>query len=112
MRVYHLVPSEEFDADAPEYVPRAFAREGFVHATRRREHIHEVGDRYYKGDLRAHLVLTIDLARFPGMWRYDVPGEEYPHLYAPIPRGAVVEISPIGRGIGGTFLPLAPSPAR
>lgn len=106
MQVYHLVPREEFDDAAAVYTPRDFAREGFVHATRRREQLHEVGNRYYQRDPRPYWVLTIDLAQFPGEWRYDAPGEEYPHLYAPIPRGAVVAVEPMPRDPGGLFLPV------
>jgi uncharacterized protein (DUF952 family) len=106
------VAAEEFDESAPEYRPRAFAREGFVHTTRRAEHLHEVANRYYQSDPRPYVVLTIDLARFSGMWRYDLPNDEYPHLYAAIPRGVVVEISPIGRGPDGSFLPFSTVPTR
>ena len=104
---YHLVAKEEFSDERRVYAPRKFASEGFVHTTRRREHVHEVANRYMRNDLRPHLVLTIDLNRFPGMWRYDAPNDEYPHLYAPIPQEAILQVEEALRNSEGEFQPLS-----
>lgn len=105
MLAYHVTPAEELDLSLPSYVPAAFAREGFIHATRRREHLHEVANRYYQSDKRPYLVMTIELDRVPSMWRYDAPHDEYPHIYGPIPKEAIVEVAPMPRDSEGKFLP-------
>ena len=102
---YHLVPQEEFDEGAAEYLPGKFSEEGFVHTTRRREHVHVVANRYYQNDPRPYLLLTIDLNQFAGPWRYDDATEEYPHLYAPIPARAIVRAETVARAATGAFKP-------
>ena len=103
MLTYHLVPRDEFDPDADEYRPAGFAAEGFVHTTRDPALLAAVGNRYYRGDPRPYLVLTIDLARVRAPWRYDAAGEDYPHVYSPLNREAIVAVHPAPRGADGTF---------
>lgn len=109
MLTYHLIPREEYDPGAATYAPAAFAQEGFIHTTRTPGIIHEVANRYYRADRRPYLLLTIDLARATAPWRYDAAGEDYPHLYGPINREAIVGTQPCPRAADGTFLPLAPA---
>jgi len=103
---YHLAPKEEFDPGAAEYRPAAFAREGFIHTTRSLSTLHEVANRYYARDRRPYLVLTIDLEKCSSPWRYDAAGEEYPHLYGPLSRAAIVRVREAPRSEDGTFLPI------
>jgi uncharacterized protein (DUF952 family) len=103
---YHLVPREEHDRRTAEYLPSAFAREGFIHTTRRPEIVHEVGNRYYRADPRAYLLLVIELDLVPSPWRYDAAGEDYPHIYGPVPRVAIREVLEVPRGAEGAFLPV------
>jgi uncharacterized protein (DUF952 family) len=106
MLTYHLIPRVDYDPHAAEYAPAAFAEEGFIHTTRPLGIIHEVANRYYRADPRPYLLLTIDLDRATAPWRYDAAGEEYPHLYGPINRAAIVGARPCPRADDGTFLPL------
>ena len=103
MLTYHLVPRDEFDLDAAEYRPVAFAGEGFVHTTRDPALLAAVGNRYYRGDPRPYLVLTIDLERVRAPWRYDAAGEDFPHVYGPLNREAIVRVHPAPRSADGTF---------
>lgn len=83
-------------------VSRTLAEEGFIHASRR-DQVQGVFDRYYRG-LGEHLVLlTIDTARLTGAEvRVEAVGDDaYPHVYGPINRSAVIEVTPLNRG-GGT----------
>ena len=105
MLTYHLIPREEYAPDAPTYVPEAFAREGFIHTTKTLTIVHEVANRYYRADLRPYLLLTVDLDRVTAPWRYDAAGEDYPHLYGPLNREAIVGSRPCPRAADGTFLP-------
>jgi uncharacterized protein (DUF952 family) len=104
MLAYHLAIKEEFDPTSVEYAPKAFLQEGFIHLTRRKEILHEVANRYYKSDTREYLIFTVDLARCPSMWRYDAPGDEYPHLYGHIPTSAITQKEEARRASDGTFL--------
>ena len=109
MLTYHLIPREEYVPDAETYTPEAFAREGFIHTTKTVAIIHEVANRYYRADPRPYLLLTVDLDRATAPWRYDAAGEDYPHLYGPINREAIVGSRPCPRAADGTFLPLDPA---
>lgn len=107
MLTYHLVPREEYDPAAAEYLPAAFAGEGFIHTTKTLGIVHEVANRYYRADPRPYLLLTIDLDRATAPWRYDAAGEEYPHLYGPLNRAAVIGVRPLARAADGAFLRVA-----
>jgi uncharacterized protein (DUF952 family) len=106
MLTYHLALKDELEGNGPEYAPSAFQQEGFIHTTRRREHLHEVANRYYQNDLREYVVISIELAALSVMWRYDLPNDEYPHVYGAIPRYAIVHTEPIQRDSNGAFLAL------
>ena len=62
-------------------------------------------ERYYRADPGAFVVLSVDLDVLDGSWRYDAPGERYPHIYGPIPRAAIVRVVAAPRGADGRFLP-------
>lgn len=104
MLTYHLAPREEFDRDAAEYLPAAYAREGFIHTTRDLALVVAVGNRYYRADPRPYLLLTIALDRATAPWRYAAAGEDYPHLYGPLNRAAIVAVRAAPRVADGTFL--------
>jgi uncharacterized protein (DUF952 family) len=106
MLTYHLALQTELEAQLNEYAPSTFQQEGFIHTTRRREHLHEVANRYYQSDSRTYVVIAIELAALTVMWRYDLPNDEYPHIYGPIPRYAIVHTEPISRASEGAFLAL------
>lgn len=104
MLTYHLVAADDYDPVAADYLPSAFADEGFIHTTRTPALLAAVGNRYYRADRRPYLLLTIDLDRAAAPWRYDAAGEDYPHLYGPLNRDAVIAVAPMPRAEDGTFL--------
>lgn len=104
MLTYHLVAMDDYDANAESYLPAAFAGEGFIHTTKTVALLAEVANRYYRADTRPYLVLTVDLDRVAVPWRYDAAGEDYPHIYGPLPRQAVIASAPMLRAADGTFL--------
>lgn len=104
MLTYHLTPRDAFDPAAAEYLPPAYADEGFIHTTRMLTLIPEVGNRYYRDDPRPYLLLTIDLNRLAVPWRYDAAGDDYPHLYGPLNREAVIAVQPVARAANGSFV--------
>lgn len=103
MLTYHLVAADDFDPSAASYLPAAYAGEGFIHTTRTPALLAEVANRYYRADPRRYLLLTIDLDRLAVPWRYDTADPDYPHLYGPLNRDAVIAIAPMPRADDGTF---------
>jgi uncharacterized protein (DUF952 family) len=102
----HLVPEAAWDGHDPAspYLPAAHPDDGFVHCTDGDEAMMEVANRFYRGDPRAFLLLTIDLERTGSPWRFDDPGRRFPHVYGPIDPRCVLEVRRMARGADGTFL--------
>ncbi len=89
--------------DSPEADP-------FIHLSTP-EQVHLPANRIFRG--RMDLVLLhIDPAALdsPVRWEPGVPTDPesmvFPHLYGPLPAGAVIEVTPYRAGADGTFPPL------
>ena len=102
---FHITPEEVWEAQrvSGSYQPEAFAEEGFVHTTIDLETLLIPANRYYTGDGRPYVCLTIDLALVPGEVRFDADPLIYPHIYGPVPTDAVTEVRDANRGEDGTF---------
>ena len=85
------------------------AEEGFIHCSLPRQ-LRAVAEAVY-GDADDLVVLVIDDTRLPSPVRYEgVDGSErYPHIYGPVPAGAVTEVIPVGRDAAGRLI--LPEPA-
>lgn len=101
----HLTPVDVWraQADGPEYLPEAFAADGFIHCTDGEELVLEVGNRYYKSDPRPYCLLTIEPKRVVAKIVYEDPGERYPHIYGPLNTDAVISVRGVGRSPDGVF---------
>ena len=77
---------------------RSLEDEGFIHASRR-DQVQGVFDRYYRTAGEPLVLLTIDPARLADVEvRVEAVGEDtYPHIYGPINRTAVVDVTPLDR---------------
>ena len=108
----HLAPEERWAATdaADDYTPEGFAEEGFVHTTLGDDEVLAVGNRYYAGDPRPHLVLTVALDRLDAPWRFDEAGPLYPHVYGPLTRDAVTGVRRARRDADGRFVGFDPYP--
>jgi uncharacterized protein (DUF952 family) len=104
MLTYHQTPVECFDRHAPSYVPENYEAEGFIHTTSPLARIPEVATKHYRQDRRPYVLLTIDLDRIDVPWRYDAAGEDFPHIYGPLNREAVIGIRPMPRAADGPVL--------
>ncbi|MEU0944802.1 DUF952 domain-containing protein [Streptomyces canus] len=76
---------------------RTLQEEGFIHCSTR-EQLPGTAARFFAGvpDL---VVLVIDPARLDVPLKYEAPepgAEEFPHIYGPLPVGAVVDVEPWG----------------
>lgn len=104
-RTYHLVPAEVWLAIDPatDYVPEAFAADGFIHTTHDPAELAAVGNRSYRGDPRPYLVLHIDTARVRAPIRIEDAAGRYPHIYGPLNRDAIVAVTEAPRDPDGAF---------
>jgi uncharacterized protein (DUF952 family) len=102
--ILHLATEGAWAAAGTTYVPEAFADDGFVHCSAPHQ-IADVADARFAG--RTDLVLlTIDptLLNAPVVWE-DLAdeGEDFPHVYGPIDREAVLSARPYQPGPDGRF---------
>jgi len=106
----HLVPEATWDAHDPAspYLPAAYPADGFVHCTDGDDEMVVVANRFYRGDPQPFLLLTIDLERTRSPWRFDDPGQVYPHVYGPIDPACVLEVRRFARDPDGAFIGIAP----
>jgi uncharacterized protein (DUF952 family) len=93
--MFHITSREEWDAAVPagEYLPSAFADEGFIHCSYGRQ-VEATAARHFAG--RTGLVL-LEINREALRVRVvdenlNGGGEVYPHIYGPLPVSAVVAI--------------------
>ncbi len=74
------------------------SEQGFIHCSLRHQ-VRGVAERYY-ADADDLVLLVIDSARVASPIRYEAPAdgaEEYPHIYGPLPVGAVTAVVPVDR---------------
>lgn len=113
-RIFHIATAADWQRamETGTYttstIGRSLDEEGFIHASRR-DQVQGVFDRYYR-DAGEHLVLlTIDPSRLAhAEVRVEPVGDDtFPHVYGPIDRGAVVDVTPLDRrGRGETLMSL------
>jgi uncharacterized protein (DUF952 family) len=112
MKLFHITTKEEADAAAVagEYIPAAFAREGFIHTS----YPHQVlatANRIFRGKQNL-VVLEID----PELLGCKVIDENleggselFPHIYGKLRWSAVLEVHALPCDSAGTF-PASPLP--
>jgi uncharacterized protein (DUF952 family) len=99
--LYHLALRGDWEADparpyAMSTIGRTLDEEGFIHCSFRAQ-VRQTADRYYAGRDDV-VVLTIDPTRVDTPIRVESVGrgtEQFPHLYGPLPRDAVVAVTPL-----------------
>lgn len=100
--IYHWCPSSEWEAAGDTYVSPSLDEEGFIHFS----HRHQVA-RTATGIDRGRqglVLLCVDETQVAVVDEdcYEL-GEEYPHVYAPIPTTAVVAVLPFPPRPDGSF---------
>lgn len=103
---FHLVPKSYFDSldTKNNYIPFAFACEGFIHCTDGADEMSLVANTLYKSNLEPHYYLYIDKSRVGAPIRYEDAGHKYPHVYGALNRDAIVAIREARRNKDGKFL--------
>ena len=107
----HICGAEQWDAARAggELRPESLTAQGFVHLSAP-EQVHLPANRLYT-DRRDLVLLWIDPAGLsdPVRWEPGVPSDPeamlFPHLYGPLPVGAVVSVTPYLPGSDGRFAP-------
>lgn len=103
---YHLSPREVWEAQQaqPEYLPEAFAQDGFIHCTDGLDRLVEIANMFYTGDPREYVTLILDTEKLTSRVQYDDPDQHFPHIYGPLNTDAVIGQLKVTRGEDGTFL--------
>lgn len=95
--IYHICTQASWQAqnNAPEYIHSSLEEENFIHCSEEHQ-IQGVLERYFEGQKNL-ILLTIDKSKVQPKIQYDnAPnGEDYPHIYGPINKNAIVEIKNI-----------------
>jgi uncharacterized protein (DUF952 family) len=101
----HLAPEPVWAAvgDDDAHEPESFAEEGFVHCTNGEALVIEVANRYYRDDLRSYLLLDVDLGQDSAPAVFEDEARQYPHIYGPIDRQAIIRVRRVERAADGTF---------
>lgn len=84
---------------------RTLADEGYIHCSLRHQ-VQAVVDAHY-ADAEDLVLLVVDADRLDVPVKYEPPvpgGEEYPHVYGPLPVHAVVAVHPLTRGGDGRLV--------
>jgi uncharacterized protein (DUF952 family) len=92
--LFHIAEASAWAAAGDEYVPAAYAADGFIHLSTA-EQVAATGARYYAG-VPGLVLLEIrsETVAERIRWQEVRPGEVFPHLHGPLPRGAVLSVRP------------------
>ncbi|MBL8918028.1 MAG: DUF952 domain-containing protein [Myxococcaceae bacterium] len=92
VRLFHLCATHAWSAVTTDYRPASLGTEGFIHLSTEQQW-RGTAARFFRGcdDL---LLLELDAASLAGLVRFEpADGDEFPHLYGPLPRTAVVAVT-------------------
>jgi len=106
MLIFKIVPRIEWEAESGDYHGSAHDKaDGFLHFSTAPQ-LAETLRRYYAGQEDLMLVAVDPKALGEALkWEYAASrGENFPHLYAPLPCDAIKWARPLGKDAEGTFL--------
>jgi uncharacterized protein (DUF952 family) len=113
--VLHLMPASAYAARAGAPVVVDCPPGGFIHCTGDAVTLRLVANAFYRTAPGDFVVLVLDAARLGPALRWEAPdpppppgaplaAERFPHLYAPLPRDAILAVRPAQRAPDGTFV--------
>ena len=99
----HVADESEYQAATHSYVPSQYSKDGFIHCCQPSQ-LSGVLERWFASADRV-LLLTVDQHVLESDIRYATGpgGQKFPHLYAAIPRKAVLAASVLKRGPNGLW---------
>ena len=106
MRIFHIVAPSTWAEAARDgtYVPAAYEADGFVHFSFA-DQVEQVANARYRAEAEL-VVVEIESDAVPAELRVEDSygaGEEFPHVYGPIPTSAAVATYPLTRARDGTW---------
>src|SRR5262249_47739818 len=108
--IYHLASAarwRDWPANTP-YLPAEYYADGFVHCTAGDDLMVQVANRYYRAAPGDFVLLVIDSNRLTAELRWEAPGDglapQFPHVYGPIDREAIVGVRQMRRAESGEFV--------
>jgi uncharacterized protein (DUF952 family) len=101
--IYHLVTPAAWQQAHTDYRAESLQTEGFIHCSFA-DQVARSANRFYAGT-DALLVLHIDPHRLGSPLKVEAAGtgEQYPHVYGPINRAAVLRADALQRGPDGMW---------
>lgn len=91
--IFHIVPDRDWEQAGEPYAPASLETDGFIHCSAA-EQVPRTAAALFAG--RSDLLLVeIDPGRLEAPVRWEdcyETGEEFPHIYGPLPRDAVIDI--------------------
>ena len=114
--IYHITTRDAWQQalESGIYTPPSLDQQGYIHASTR-EQVAKVGNAFYRTEPNC-VLLAIDETRLPTAPVWEPPAhpnpdtpppteaqELFPHVYGPIPVGAVVKIVDFSVGLDGMY---------
>jgi uncharacterized protein (DUF952 family) len=102
--IYHIVPRPAWEAaPAGPFRADSLASEGFIHCSNQ-DQVARIANLFYAGAARL-VVLCVDAGRLAAEVLDEDAGigEQFPHVYGPIEREAIVEVRPLQRDAEGRW---------
>lgn len=93
--LFHIAEADAWARADVLYRPPSLQDEGFIHLSRA-DQLEATSRRHYAGRTGLRL-LTVDVSGLDGgelRWEPAPHGEEFPHLYGPLPVAAVTAVRP------------------
>lgn len=104
--VVHAITRQDWLATADEVRPASLAEEGFIHFSAPSQIARVANARLRDLDDLVLLVVPVERLPQPLVWEDSYgAGEEFPHLYAPLPVGAVDRVIDFSPGPDGDYQP-------
>jgi uncharacterized protein (DUF952 family) len=104
-----LAPATRWNSwpEGAPYLPADYTADGFVHCSPDDVVMLAVANNFYRDEPGDFVMLLIDPARLSAPLKWERPDDdlapEFPHIYGPIDRAAVVDVRAVRRGADGEF---------
>jgi uncharacterized protein (DUF952 family) len=115
--ILHLLAADVAANAGDDYLPAAYAADGFIHCSGDDATMLVVANAYYRDRTEPMVVWTIDTDHLASEVRWEAPAPpdgsapadsspsiRFPHVYGPIDRRAVIATRGVRRDEGGAFV--------
>jgi uncharacterized protein (DUF952 family) len=108
--IYHITPRDYYRSvpESEPYLPKEYAKDGFIHCTRGADLLALVANRFYRSVPGEFVMLVIDVPSLTSPLKYEALDPDtplpFPHIYGPLNRMAIVDVVKMFRGEDGRFL--------